>query len=109
MHLEARVVSKIFHSLNVHSSQTLNSQHCILSREVREAMTNEAVDSVKSKSHADNIAVTGVSDTEVEPTNTVAKQKTPYEKPAFRREQAFATTALSCGRRSGTGTNSKGP
>jgi hypothetical protein len=36
-----------------------------------------------------------------------AKQKKPYEKPAFRHEKVFVTAALSCGKLSGTCMNSK--
>ena len=31
---------------------------------------------------------------------TVPEKKKPYEKPAFRHEQVFVTTALSCGKAS---------
>jgi len=31
---------------------------------------------------------------------TAADQKKPYEKPTFRHEQVFVTTALSCGKES---------
>jgi hypothetical protein len=33
---------------------------------------------------------------------TTATDKKPYEKPSFRFEQVFVTTALSCGKISGT-------
>jgi hypothetical protein len=39
---------------------------------------------------------------ETQPT-TAAKHKLPYEKPAFRFEKVFVTTALSCGKVVGTG------
>lgn len=41
-------------------------------------------------------------DPDAEQTNTMAKQKKPYVKPAFRYEKVFVTTALSCGKLSGT-------
>jgi hypothetical protein len=67
-------------------------------------MTNDgAPDSVKSKS--DDIGIRG--DTNAEQTTTGAKQKKPYEKPAFRFEKVFVTTALSCGKLSGTCGSSK--
>jgi hypothetical protein len=43
--------------------------------------------------------------------HTAADTKKPYEKPAFRHEQVFVTTALSCGKitttQSGCGLNTK--
>jgi len=36
---------------------------------------------------------------------TPAADKKPYEKPAFRYEQVFVTTALSCGKIDGTETS----
>jgi len=33
---------------------------------------------------------------------TLATSKKPYEKPSFRYEQVFVTTALSCGKIAGT-------
>ena len=38
---------------------------------------------------------------------TAAKKRMPYEKPAFRFERVFVTTALSCGKLAGTCMNSK--
>ncbi len=42
---------------------------------------------------------------------TAANRKKPYEKPAFRHEQVFVTTALSCGKitttQTGCGLNTK--
>ena len=35
--------------------------------------------------------------------STPATNKKPYEKPSFRYEQVFVTTALSCGKIAGTG------
>jgi len=34
--------------------------------------------------------------------NTPVMTKKPYEKPAFRHEQVFVTTALTCGKLGGT-------
>jgi len=43
--------------------------------------------------------------------HAAANAKKPYEKPAFRHEQVFVTTALSCGKitttQSGCGLNTK--
>jgi hypothetical protein len=36
---------------------------------------------------------------------SAAEQKKPYEKPSFRFEQVFVTTALSCGKIDGTETS----
>jgi hypothetical protein len=36
---------------------------------------------------------------------TPAEKKKPYEKPSFRHEQVFVTTALSCGKIDGTETS----
>lgn len=52
----------------------------------------------KPQDNPDNIGVASVSDVEVKQPNTAAKQKKPYEKPAFRFEKVFVTTALSCGK-----------
>ncbi len=35
----------------------------------------------------------------------ISVSKKPYEKPSFRYEQVFVTTALSCGKIAGTQTN----
>ncbi|MGA1985998.1 MAG: hypothetical protein ABSG72_06985 [Candidatus Sulfotelmatobacter sp.] len=49
-----------------------------------------------------DIGITSASDIEVKQPNTAAKHKKPYEKPAFRFEKVFVTTALSCGKLAGT-------
>lgn len=67
-----------------------------------------ARDFVKSRSNPDDLGVVGFSDAEVTQPNTAAKQKKPYEKPAFRHEKVLVTTTPSYNRLSGT-TNSKGP
>jgi hypothetical protein len=45
-----------------------------------------------------------ISDGEEKQATTAAKRKLPYEKPAFRYEEVFVTSALSCGKMVGTGT-----
>jgi hypothetical protein len=59
---------------------------------------------VESKPHGkpDDIGITSVSDVEVKRPDTKVKRKKPYEKPAFRYEKVFVTTALSCGKLAGT-------
>jgi len=39
---------------------------------------------------------------------TPAEKKKPYEKPTFRYEQVFVTTALSCGKQAGGGRSCAG-
>jgi len=61
----------------------------------------EFVSSNPHDKHGD-IGLSNTSDVAVKLPNTAAKQKKPYEKPAFRFEKVFVTTALSCGKLSGT-------
>jgi hypothetical protein len=55
----------------------------------------------------DDIGSTSIGDVEAKHQNTTTKQKNPYVKPAFRYEKVFVTSALSCGKLSGTCTTSK--
>ena len=52
-----------------------------------------------------------MNDTSSNTPQTTAETKKPYEKPTFRHEQVFVTTALSCGKitttQSGCGLNTK--
>ncbi len=59
------------------------------------------------KDKPENMDMTSISDVEPRQPNTAAKPKKPYIKPAFRYEQVFVTTALSCGKLAGTCMNSK--
>lgn len=72
-------------------------------------MKNFAPELVKSKPQGKlgGIGGTSIADVEAEQPNPTAKQKKPYEKPAFRHEKVFVTTALSCGKMSGTRAISK--
>jgi hypothetical protein len=50
----------------------------------------------------DDIGSASIGDAEAQQLNPKAKQKKPYVKPAFRYEKVFVTSALSCGKLSGT-------
>ncbi len=63
--------------------------------------TPEFVDP-KPHDQSDNSGITNVPDVEEKHTKATAKKKKAYEKPAFRYEKVFVTTALSCGKLAGT-------
>lgn len=46
----------------------------------------------------DGAEVSDVKPSSADQTRTPVRQKEPYEKPAFRYEQVFVTSALSCGK-----------
>ena len=56
----------------------------------------------KPDDNTSDIGGTSVCDVEVKQPDSTAKRKKPYEKPAFRYEKVFVTTALSCGKLAGT-------
>jgi|HubBroStandDraft_3_1064219.scaffolds.fasta_scaffold199869_1 hypothetical protein len=83
----------------------------LVKTEVSGAMKNNdaAPEAVDPKPHdkLDDISGTNIADVVAKQPNTTAKQKKPYVKPAFRYERVFVTSALSCGKVSGTCVTSK--